>query len=200
MGLALHWSFSTNVCNQNCVARCLEPRPRCCTATNNIHYFSRWSSLPNLGAYTPDSFQEYCTKCYSHKFEGPALDYEIGISLYENKVVWVNDPFKASKHDITIFRSALKAKIPKGKLVIADLGYRGEKKIIAVPNSHDVAEVRDFKGRARARQESFNKKIKNCKVLSEKFRHGVEKHQMCFQACVVLAQYQLENGSPLFDV
>ena len=140
------------------------------------------------------------TKFYSHKFKGPALDYEIGISLYENKVVWVNDPFKASKYDITIFRSALKAKIPKGKLVIADLGYRGEKKIIAVPNSHDVAEVRDFKGRARARQESFNKKIKNYKVLSEKFRHGVEKHQMCFQACVVLAQYQLENGSPLFDV
>ena len=140
------------------------------------------------------------TKFYSHKFKGPALDYEIGISLYENKVVWVNYPFKASKHDITIFRSALKAKIPKGKLVIADLGYRGEKKIIAVPNSHDVAEVRDFKGRARARQESFNKKIKNYKVLSEKFRHGVEKQQTCFQACVVLAQCQIENGSPLFDV
>lgn len=140
------------------------------------------------------------TKFYSHKFKGPALDYEIRISLYENKVVWVNGPFKASKHDITIFRSALKAKIPKGKLAIADLGYRGEKKIIAVPNSHDIAEVRDFKGRARARQESFNKKIKNYKVLTDKFRHGIEKHKMCFEACVLLGQHQLENGSPLFDV
>jgi len=140
------------------------------------------------------------TKFYSHKFKGPALDYEIAIHLYENKVVWVNSPFNALKHDITIFRSALKGKIPKGKLVVADLGYRGEKGIVAIPNSHDTWEVQEFKGRARARQESFNKKIKNYKVLTEKFRHGVEKHKMCFEACCVLGQYQLENGSPLFEV
>jgi hypothetical protein len=60
----------------------------------------------------------------------------------------MNDPYKASVHDITIFCNGLMTKIPKGKKVNADKGYRGKKAIIAVPQTHmihlmfDISRVR----------------------------------------------------------
>lgn len=139
-------------------------------------------------------------KYYSHKSNGPALDYELGISVFDNKLVWMKGPKPAATHDITVYREALKNKIPAGKRAIGDNGYRGEPNTISAPNSHDSKELRRFKSRARARHESFNARIKNFKCLSERFRHGIDKHRICFEAVCVIVQYQLENGSPLFDV
>jgi len=140
---------------------------------------------------------EHC----SHKFGSSGLNCEIAISIYKNKIVWTNGPFKAGKHtDIKVFRAGLKDMIPKGKLVIADLGYRGEHVLIATPNSHDSAAVREFKSMALARHETFNGKIKLFQCLSHRFRHGMEKHKMCFEAVAVIGVYMIENGSPLFDV
>ena len=140
---------------------------------------------------------------YSHKFHQAALDYELAVSIFENKLVWMNGPFPSGKHDINVFRErgGLKEKIPPGKKVIGDNGYRGEPGIISTPNNrHDTLEVRKFKSRARARHESFNARIKIFQCLNARFRHGIEKHQICFEAVCVICQYQLENGSPLFDV
>ena len=137
---------------------------------------------------------------YSHKFRQSGLDYELGIAAFENKLVWMNGPFKAGRHDITIFRRAgLKDKIPPGHRVIADNGYKGEALVVSTPNSHDPTILRKFKSRARARHESFNGRIKNFKCLEDRFRHGIIKHQIVFEAVCVICQYQLENGSPLFD-
>jgi hypothetical protein len=106
-------------------------------------------------------------------------------------------------HDLTIFRAAngLKEMIPQGKRVIADNGYTStqEQGILSTPNSHDIREVRKFKSRARARHESFNGKVKNFRCLAEQFRHGVPNHKIVFEAVCIIVQYQLENGSPLFD-
>ena len=46
--------------------------------------------------------------------------------MYDNPLVWLSGPFKASMHDLTIFRAAngLKEMIPQGKRVIADNGYK----------------------------------------------------------------------------
>lgn len=137
---------------------------------------------------------------YSHKFKQSGIDYELGLSVYENKLVWMNGPFKASRHDITIFKHAgLRDMIPEGHRVIADKGYKGAPDQISTPNSHDPAVLRKFKSRARARHESFNARIKNFRCLDERFRHGVENHRIVFEAVCVICQYQLENGSPLFD-
>jgi hypothetical protein len=111
----------------------------------------------------------------------------------------MNGPFKAGKDDVSIFKEGLIALIPDGKMAIADNGYVGVKDIIATPNRHDEPAVRKFKGRARARQESFNVRIKNYKVLATNFRQGEDKHEIVFEATCVICQYQLENGSPLFD-
>jgi hypothetical protein len=95
--------------------------------------------------------------------------------------------------------SAANQMILEGKLVVADLGYRGESEFIATPNSHDTAEVRAFKSRILARHESFNGKVKQFKILRDRFRHGVEKHSMAFEAACVITQYRLEHGSALMS-
>mgnify|MGYP007080194443 CR=1 FL=1 len=141
---------------------------------------------------------------YSHKFKQAGLGYEIALSVFENRCVWMNGPFPAGKNDVSIFRSALKANM-KG-MGIADKGYRGEAALLSIPTSHDTEQVREFKSRALARHEKFNGQLKNFAALSEKFRHGlekdqmVEKHQSCFEAVTVICQCQLENGSPLVVV
>jgi hypothetical protein len=94
--------------------------------------------------------------------------------------------------------------VAQGKQAIADSGYSGVRGGgVSTPNRLDTAEVKEFKRRARARHENFNGRIKNFGILSQTFRHKinrVEKHQTAFEAVCVIVQYQLENGSPLFEI
>ena len=83
---------------------------------------------------------------------------------------------------------------------LGDRGYRGEREYISIPSSHDEEEVREFKGRALSRHETFNGRLKNFDCLEERFRHSIKKHKMCFFAGVVIVQLSLQNGSPLFLV
>jgi len=78
-------------------------------------------------------------KYYSHKNKKPALTYELALSLWESRLVWINGPMKASVHDLTVFRKrdGLKDKTPVGKKGIGDLGYRGEK----VSSAHLVRRI-----------------------------------------------------------
>ena len=143
------------------------------------------------------------TGWFSHKSNGPGLVYELAIALNESKLVWMKGPFKPGENsDLQIFRKedGLKAMIPVGKKAIGDRGYRGEQGKVSIRNPHDSAEVKAFKKRARARHETFNGRIKNFKVLEERFRHGVDKHQSVFEAVCVILQYEMENGHPLFDI
>jgi hypothetical protein len=124
--------------------------------------------------------------------------------VYENKVVWLIGPFPAGRGDDDIFlNEGLFEKIPEGKKAVVDLGYKGEALLpkVSKGNSHDSDEVRKLKGRARARHESFNGRLKNFRVLSQRFRHkDMAKHKICFEAVTVICIYQMENGSPLYDV
>jgi hypothetical protein len=87
------------------------------------------------------------TKLYSHKFNQAGFAYELAISLTENALVWMNGPFKASKHDVTIFRyEGLKNLMaPSQKKGIADMGYRGERGLLCTASSLDSAKLRKFK-------------------------------------------------------
>jgi hypothetical protein len=155
---------------------------------------------------TLDSFDEQ-RKYYSHKFKTAGLDYEVALSIFEQKCVWVAGPYPAGKHDITIFRHKLKDRLLATRAAsgvnhraIGDRGYRGEYDLLSVPSSHDTEEVRDFKGRAMSRQETFNTRLKFFDCLDETFCHGIEKHSHCFYACTVIVQLQMDNGFPLFQV
>lgn len=138
-------------------------------------------------------------KFYSHKSNGPGVNYELAVSVWENKLVWMNGPFVASKNDQGVFNSALRQKMHPSKLAIVDKGYAKKSRQLCKPTSRDSDALRKFKSRARARHESFNKRIKDFNCLKHKFRHGFHKHQHCFEAVCVICQYCLENGSPLFD-
>jgi len=137
---------------------------------------------------------------YSHKFHKAALAYEVALSVYQNKVVHINGPFKASTQDTTIFKGGVRKKIPKGRRAVVDNGYKGKDKKTSKPNPLDQPHVRKFKRQVRSRQECFNTRLKTFKCLKEQFCHGEEKHRVCFEATAVICQYQLKNGSPLFDV
>ena len=64
---------------------------------------------------------------YSFKFHGPALRYEIGVSLLSSDIVWINGPFfPGDWNDLEIFCSNLKNQCEVGERVEADNGYVGE--------------------------------------------------------------------------
>jgi DDE superfamily endonuclease len=138
---------------------------------------------------------------YSHKHKQAALCYEVALAVYDSRFVWISCPHKASKHDITIFQEGLKHLIPDRKHAIGDTGYKGEPTAVSTPNrAHDSPAVKKFKGRAHSRQECFNSRLKNFACLAQCFWHTQDDHKLCFVACCMILQYQMENGSPLFAV
>jgi hypothetical protein len=103
---------------------------------------------------TFDDFSEN-KKFYSHKFHTAGLDYEVALSIFEPKCVWVAGPYPAGTNDITIIRHKLMQKMLDARAesgvdyrAIGDRGYRGEPHLLSVPSLQDAEEVRDFKGRA----------------------------------------------------
>jgi DDE superfamily endonuclease len=153
------------------------------------------------------------SKWFSHKTHGPAVGYEIAISLQQNRVVHVHGPYPAGVPDITIFRAegGLKSKMPDGKFATADRGYRGEP-MLRIPNTRDAPPVKEFKKRSQARHETFNARLKSFKILSTRFRHRHahrgnhqpvtchDNHKTAFEAVCVLIQYDMDNGHPLFAI
>mgnify|MGYP005865085489 CR=1 FL=1 len=156
----------------------------------------------NFGTNEPRHPTLHKQKEYFDRKGGKAgLTYEIALHLFENKVVWMNGPFPPNAGgDVAIFTNeGLQNRIPQGKKAIADKIYTGLEKI-ALHNSLDCQEVREFKSRARARQESINARLKSFGVLKQRFRHTIAKHQTFAHAVMVLCTIAMANGSPLFNV
>lgn len=158
-------------------------------------------------------------KMCSHKFKAAALKYEIAISIHTSNCVWIAGPFRGGKGDLAIYKGVededdeqmqveelglppydcLEDKIVEGKLGIADGGYQGGKRL-SLPNQSDPARLHAFKSRSRCRQESFNGRIKKFDVLTHTFCHTFLQHCTSFHAVCVIVQYQMNNGSELFEV
>ncbi|CAB9506311.1 expressed unknown protein [Seminavis robusta] len=139
-------------------------------------------------------------KNYAYKFNFAGLNYQIVLSLWTNNVWYANLGDTGSTHDMTSIRKEFIDMVPEGCRVIADAGYSGkserEKRIFAVVSEMDSPEVRAFKGAAKARQEVFNKKMKDFDCLTKRWIHGVDNHKLAFNACLVLTQYAIEDTSP----
>jgi hypothetical protein len=149
-------------------------------------------------------------KAYSKKNHSAGLTYELVTSLSQSRIIWMNGPFLASTHDTTMFTApgGLREKLQgTGLRLIGDSGYTGHDDFISRANSRDSPEVSKFKSRARLRHETVNGKIKTLRCTdSARFRHkgdhkdGQSKFKICFEAAVVVTQYKMENGEPLFDI
>ena len=157
-------------------------------------------------------------KMFSKKSQSAGLKYEIAISTYDSKCVWISVPFRCGKHALSVFQGeedkrneklrnelgcapyeALENKMKPGKLANADRGYRGGRGT-ATPNSFDPKDLAKFKSRGRARHETFNGRLKFYDILNKTFRHGVCKHKLAFEAVAVTVQYQMDHGAELFEV
>ena len=140
-------------------------------------------------------------KYYSHKFHQSALAYKVAISCFTSQVVWINGPFPAGTRDPDIFKlpGGLKSRLKHGQKVVADSAYKQkELPMISATNHADTCEVRLFKRRVRARQESFFSKMKVFNILKQEFCQGEAFHQVVFTAIAVICQYEIDFV-PLFD-
>ena len=120
-----------------------------------------WIHKPSHPEFSQDS--DY----FSHKFNKAGIDYELGIAIASQRLIWMNGPFPAGKNDLQIFkggglRDRLKA---VGKKAIGDGIYRGNQDTVSYPNSHDSRPVHKFKSRALKRHKGFNGMTKCFQIL-----------------------------------
>ena len=138
---------------------------------------------------------------YSHKFRGPGIRYEVALSIQGGDIVWINGPFACGKWpDIRIFRQRLIYKLCNGEMAEADRGYRGEPTKVKTPVDYITLRERKRKCRARARQETVNRRFKQFGILSQRYRHDLRTHKIVFESIVVLTQMDIDNGNRLFRV
>ena len=147
----------------------------------------------------------------SQKFMHAGLKYEIVMHLVKPKCMAVVGPNKAGEHDMNVFRKETKDKMltMPGKMLIADGIFKKGRKpeqqneadMFAIPSSADPDELRKFKSQARAQHESFNGRLKFFSFLENGYRGvDIEKHGTAFKAICVIVQYQMDNGSPIFEL
>ena len=136
----------------------------------------------------------------AHKFKGPGLRYEIGVSIQGGDIVWTNGPFACGFWpDISIFRLALIFLLAIGEMVEADRGYRGEPTKVRLPHEYVNRSDKRAKDRARARHETLNGRLKTWGCLNQTYRHHLKKHIIVFRAVVVITQMSINKGESLFQ-
>eukprot|EP00804_Cyclotella_cryptica_P006162 CCRYP_015261-RB/>CCRYP_015261-RB protein AED:0.20 eAED:0.17 QI:0/-1/0/1/-1/0/1/0/139 len=125
-------------------------------------------------------------KFCSHKFRSNGLKYEVGVCIQSGNIVWVNGPFRGGEYDLNIARQAVIGVLEEGEMVEADGGYAGEEFYIKIPKDAKTEEHRHIKTVTRSCHETANNRLKLFRILKAQFRHGLEKHSMCFRAVVVI--------------
>ena len=137
----------------------------------------------------------------SHKFGKDAVTYEIMLDM-KGIPRWVNGPHPAGKNDKLMYNEQLRQKVPDGKLLIADCGYDGCKKV-STPSNYESEALKEFKRNHRARIEHYNGRLKNFAILDGIFRtkgeKRMEKHKTVFDAINVIVTIAIKTGFPLFD-
>lgn len=130
-----------------------------------------------------------------------SLKYEVALALFHDQIVWINGPFKATRHDITIFRyNGLKQKILSqypDKYITVDLGYETswpDEEMLSFPSSRDPLPLKKFKSMCRCRQEDINSRFSKFMCMNREFTHSVAKHKDCHTSVAVIIQYQLNCG------
>jgi len=141
--------------------------------------------------------QPWSSAWYSHKFHGPAVRYEIAVTVRSAQIVWISGPWPAGSHsDIKIFRSNLKLRLGSQEFVIADSGY-GDTRCLQPPlHAHPMQATYS---RIRARHEVVNKRLKQFSVLTRPFRHKLSFHGVCFRAVANITVLILKE-EPMFTI
>ena len=147
---------------------------------------------------------------YSHKFNGPALRYEVATSILSDDIVWINGPFAPGDwNDLMIFRHSLIHQLEVGERMEADDIYVGEapRWIVCPASVTTTEEMLPMTKRVEGRHEALNKHIKNWNCLTRRFHskgptdEKIEKHGDMFRACAVIKQVAMQMGiGELYEV
>lgn len=129
-------------------------------------------------------------KWYSHKFKGPGLRYEIGVSIGSGHIVWQHGPFPCGSWPDSKIAKECYIHDANNEITLADKGYRG------IGNFKIASEP--FEKRILARHETLNGRLKNFKALGSRFRHKLNKHPFVFNAILNIVQATITNGNNLF--
>ena len=125
--------------------------------------------------------------------------WQARLALDAVRVTWDSGPGVAWKTTEQMYDAALSALDEPGEKVIADMGYRGDIKVFTKLDAA-TPEKRQIIQRIRARHETINRRIKTWMILGGKYRHGLNKHGIIFQAVLVIEQLSMENGHPPFQI
>ena len=67
----------------------------------------------------------FSPQCFSQKFKGPELRYEVAVCILNWHIVWTHGPFACGSYPyLTIYRIAIKSLLTAGEKVVADEGYK----------------------------------------------------------------------------
>lgn len=100
---------------------------------------------------------------YSKKFVGPALRYEVAVSILSSDIVHVAGPYLPGTggwNDLSIFRDGLRGMLEPGERVEADDGYIGDcPQYAKCPGGITAREDQEFmKGRVQKLHEHVNER------------------------------------------
>lgn len=138
----------------------------------------------------------FSTSWYSFKINQAGLRYEIGIGIYSDEINWISGPHKPGvKTDLMIFRSDLKNRLESDEFVIADEIYKDRN---CIRKSFLAGSHKRKAERILSRHETLNGRLKRFGVLSQQFRHNLDKHSICFFAVANLTQIIIHYEEPLF--
>lgn len=97
----------------------------------------------------------------------------------------------------------MKRKVPENKVIVCDRVYTDKdgnnNDDLALPCIGDESDLFELKSRLRTRYESLNGRLKDFRILADVFHHPHERHEFAFGAVIVLVQYAMDHGHPIFD-
>ena len=126
-----------------------------------------------------------------------SLRYELRVSIQFPKIIWVSGPCPCCPYShVWIFREGLKTNLRVDKLVISVNGYT-DVQCIQSPRAHHPSHK--ILRLIRARHEIMNKRLKQFRVLEQRFRHGKSLHHYCFFAVLQITQLILDD-EPLLHI
>ena len=131
-------------------------------------------------------------KWMSHKFKSAGIRYEIGVSVSSGSIVWLHGPFPAGEqNDQGIFNLKMRQHLQQHEKVLCDAGYSGSH----VTNGSLYGDTDDkLASNLRAYHERLNGKIKSFGSMTHRWRHQLEKHQVCFFAVAHIVQIAIEDS------
>jgi hypothetical protein len=145
--------------------------------------------------YEPSPFN---TKWFSHKINGPAVRYKVGVCIKTGWIVWINCPFPAGAWpDVNIAHHSLIHFLDAGEYYAADGGYADGHRFAS--NGLNDYEQRT-KALAHAHHETVNHHFKVFGCLSQRYRHCLVLHGTIFHAVASIVQLTIHFGHPLFDI